>query len=1597
MIELTKQQFDGFLNEFHIDNKLSCLIITRQIVNPGPNRIATLPLTTDDFGGIYVFTESNFKYTNPTVNNLFASIGNGIENDGNGIVLNSQASQQTMYVIYVTSDTSFNGRTLFTNVDLVSVDYVGQDVRILSFPSSYSNLEEINLYPSSRNGITDLYSGISIADGQNIYNGVNYDFELSPGAFKGSKIKKLLLPPGINIPNELCADCTDLLEVVCEGTFNIGKNAFKGCTNLQSFYNQTSVTTMGDGAFDGCVNLKDIHIPYGDPTGTTTQYFGLRGCIMKHEMVNGSVKLSIVFANNWWWDGVKNHITECGFVQSYMAYLTNKLYPGTYTSDNLPTMVNMIYTDGTGTLVGTLVVDDFINSGYGTNQGLLVTSSNIGQLPDRVGGSFLIPLCWFVDEIMPNACAGDTNITSVDLSNFYCLTNIGNGAFKGCTGITEINLGDNSFSLMAIGVSAFEKCTGFNSLNITRRLTLSDKSFFGCSNLEYLNFGDFASTMNNSSNPSLVFGNTPSLASITANSDSGQIAYYNGTPLNAILAGVNQQDHQADRILVGCKNTDFDTIRTQYSCTKIGAGAFYGCTSLVINGSHQMLNGYTQVLDSAFYGCTGIVSNNNSKVIFKTLSVIGPNAFYGCTNLETLDLTTGNGGAGYIQIGTKAFANSGVKHITVGTVPYIQTIADDTFENCVLSDVNVGDSSYSILRDSIDTTENSLLKRTTSGGSVVAMLKSGNGKDIVNTDYNGKTISEIKSNAFTGVTMASGNNTTIHIPASVLTLGKEIMSKSKLNASNGTGSLVLEGNSTTKNNCVVCDGHSIALLYMVGGKYFKRLVEDTLDNKSHNLTHYYVNGITDGLEIYEHNGKGPDVKVMSVQYNNGDMVLSINAVPFLDYDAPDDDTHVTPLANAIDLTLMYFGQKYNENEVQVYREGGLTPGSIWSGIGGEIEDDLEFVTKSEYPAYGTSQGGSFSNCTWIKAVTSKRNLSGLIDGFAGDTSLISLRAEGIVENDIDYNLFDGEVPSGMFSECTSFSAISASTNGMKVIYPIKYNKKAFYKCKNLDKYTTDSLKLATVFGEESFAETNLNTIDLMSAIDIHETAFKGCNNLTSARATNTTGNFFTGAGGDCIVNDGGIIVVGTPAVVVGTEVGVGNYAFYGRTKGSAWSVLPLDKTGFTIGKSAFSTSDITQYVENGCKLTVVLEEAFAKCLSLTRVELTGNDGATLNKKAFAGCTALINLALPKGTRIPEAAFSTCTSLPNVTVSGNVDKDAFEKCSSLTIVNFYYDANSIQTIDPTAFVLCPIASFRFNDGVSGVTSSYTFTQNTVSRWNTEGHLELVLGTTNFASYTEMPNFKNLKIIGDHAYNGRGLTGEITIPGSVTKIGDYAFANNPGITKVHIPPTVEYIGDHAFDGCTNLKRLVLPDEICYIGEAVLKGCNLSEGLNCNYEDFRNFDTNTRPSIGGEVPRILTFNSTIDLRNTPFTSISANAFENTQIKAIHLPAGCTSIGNSAFSGCAYLSAVYYYNGYLNPMTLQASIFYGCQYLSDFYLCGSGYPTVTDSDYTFYGVGSAVAPGNKHIHITQTLDTNEFRNSAFCTKLVGTLGFTVVVDVDL
>ena len=70
--------------------------------------------------------------------------------------------------------------------------------------------------------------------------------------------------------------------------------------------------------------------------------------------------------------------------------------------------------------------------------------------------------------------------------------------------------------------------------------------------------------------------------------------------------------------------------------------------------------------------------------------------------------------------------------------------------------------------------------------------------------------------------------------------------------------------------------------------------------------------------------------------------------------------------------------------------------------------------------------------------------------------------------------------------------------------------------------------------------------------------------------------------------------------------------------------------------------------------------------------------------------------------------------------------------------------------------------------------------------------------------------------------QGISGNVTIPNSVTSIGEGAFAGCTALTSVTIPNSVTSIGGWAFYYCIALTSVTIPNSVTYIGEYAFIGC-------------------------------------------------------------------------------------------------------------------------------------------------------------------------------
>lgn len=163
------------------------------------------------------------------------------------------------------------------------------------------------------------------------------------------------------------------------------------------------------------------------------------------------------------------------------------------------------------------------------------------------------------------------------------------------------------------------------------------------------------------------------------------------------------------------------------------------------------------------------------------------------------------------------------------------------------------------------------------------------------------------------------------------------------------------------------------------------------------------------------------------------------------------------------------------------------------------------------------------------------------------------------------------------------------------------------------------------------------------------------------------------------------------------------------------------------------------------------------------------------------------------------------------------------------------------------------------------------------------------------------------IADEAFAGTHLE-EIQLPDSIRQIGCRAFAASALRGVMAIPEGVESLGDDAFADCSGLTRMVLPETLAGIGVNPFQGCSALREISVSVYHPRLasiqgalYDKERRRLIAWPMGR----RDEVCQVPAGILEIGDCAFSGL-IRAIRLPEGLRSIGNSAFGLCIRLESI-------------------------------------------------------------------------------------------
>ncbi len=316
--------------------------------------------------------------------------------------------------------------------------------------------------------------------------------------------------------------------------------------------------------------------------------------------------------------------------------------------------------------------------------------------------------------------------------------------------------------------------------------------------------------------------------------------------------------------------------------------------------------------------------------------------------------------------------------------------------------------------------------------------------------------------------------------------------------------------------------------------------------------------------------------------------------------------------------------------------------------------------------------------------------------------------------------------------------------------------------------------------------------------------------------------------------------------------------------------------------------------------------------------------------AFSNCNDMMIVSLPESVKlIRENAFLNCKALQGIVVGSKdeiqVEKDGFGDCSKIRFIAY----NAIKAVFQDKY--CPQAiGFRIKDS-SGYPMSGTVPYGThelpySSKFFLEGTPDE--GVYLYADFYFSEDQKGTYLCG----TTRNIHGTLTLREDIQEIVFYSFAKCENEFYVDLTKLTNLfsIGEHAFEGSAIKGDINLPDSLIYLAEYAFSGCKKIQKVQINGSRIQ------------EIP-LYTFSGCMNLNevsfdtNSEITTIGGYAFSNTAVTKIEIPKSVNKIYSNVFAGCNKLAYMEFLSD--NPpkllaLTDSSKFVFGENISSDYYI---------------------------------------------------------------
>ena len=1175
-----------------------------------------------------------------------------------------------------------------------------------------------------------------------------------------------------------------------DGIMEVGTGFFTGCTSLQSFNVNNSLTYIADNMFSSCTSLRSVSFDKkSECTWIGTSAFSrctAMNSIALPQKVTGIAGSAFAGCEN---------LSRC-IVPDGLEYLSGIKNPD---------YKNIKDTEGTPPYI-------CINNYEMDSAGSAFTGCNVLSLAplssaDKVkANQVIIPKG--VRYIPKNTFASCAGITDVQLGN---TADIGDNAFSKCVSLAKIDIPDalsiirkEVFAgceklaevvlpkeLITIQASAFSGCKVLNCAypHGAQRLdntivfpsslgAVLDNSFKGCSKFRYLNILDVENSdlaiMGDS-----AFSDCSSLKGSTSDGKTAEeIVFPNKVVViektlfkncsaleNVVFRGnvTSIGDNAFENCSALANVTMNDTL------TQIGKSAFINCAKLanvpVTPQGKCALTQVDDIKDSTFAGCTSLKTVDISEA--KKLKAIDNNAFKDCTSLEKFYVPASGA---LTSVGSSAFSGCTALELFTSSKSAGRSVFPDTI-------TSIGTSAFE------STSLTDIYIKAPADTSAYNVIESGafaSCEKLRNADLSGANMSEIKANTFSGDIALK----TVKLPQTLTTISAGAFSNcnslSTINSST-KGEAKLPSSLKTIGPGAFTNNHNIASVIIPSSadnintnawdSNVKYTQEDIDSGKAYPLKEFVV-------------GSG-NAKFMSdsgVLYNKDGSELIIYPV------RKDNESFAVP---ATVRTVMQNG--FKNNELIKY----LT-----------VNDGLEKFSSN-----------AVSGCTNLRSVSFPKNKDVVFDGssaVAGGSAGLRLvfyaplnstaQTYANKSSTILFVEYDKMVKDLSFKEGEKKTVVVE--DGAFTLTPVLKDKYGNDTIDELEWKVSDTSVLRLEkggkitplkSGKADVTITAANGISATITITVVESdvipVYQGtvsANGITAAFATkyDNEGHYYL------TFKPTGSFYTGTTSIVINTEPI--RQALDDKLKELSKGKVDLSTCDYVESTASFTNNKNIANVEfsRDDKLVSRLGPSmFSGCINLQTV--TFNDTInSIGDKIFSGCINFVGsrsnntVRLENITRIGESAFEKCETLAGVKLSSDLESIAsktFTGCKKLLEIQI---PKSVTYIGGSAFAEdTALAKVTFEEG------------------------------------------SKLKTLGDNAfYNCAVLKSvnvgakENTLPEQVEETGVSVFQNCKSLPSFNINKALTYVAGSMFSGCTSLKTVAFEDgSVCnWIGPSAFSGC-------------------------------------------------------------------------------------------------------------------------------------------------------------------------------